>query len=196
MACGRTRVVSHVTCYNSPIRYIRCILDDLASAPVARQPLTAVTEAAPLGVDPNDKSAHNAQRFQLPAIAPHHLELLSRGGHEAFVRSSDVCADAEVSLAGPYPSNACRPPSAPCGVGAGPTSWPAIPTRQLPDGHALPPTRTSPTSRPPPRMGARWPIPPLPKGRNSKSSSLTIWLMILRSCRNVVSYHDPRILQT
>ena len=28
------------------------------------------------------------------------------------------------SLTGPYPADACGLPSAPCGVGAGPTSWP------------------------------------------------------------------------
>ena len=51
---------------------------------------------------------------------------------------SDGCADAEASLAGPHPVDACRSPSAPCGVGAGPTSWTAVPTWQPPDGHAPP----------------------------------------------------------
>ena len=149
---------------------------------MARQPLTAVTEAAPLrsqrlldldvrqrGVDPNDKSAGNAQQFQLPATAQHHQEVVSRGGHQAFVRPSDGLADAEASLAGPYLADACRPPSALCGVkitvSAGPTSWPVIPTRQHPDGHTLPPTRTSPARRRPPMMGTRWPIPVLPTGK-------------------------------
>ena len=102
---------------------------------------TAITEAAPLRsdrlldldtrqrvVDPNAKSAGKAQQFQLAATAPHHREVVSRGDHQAFVRPSDGCADTEASLAGPYPADACRPPSAQCGVGAEPTSWPAIPT--------------------------------------------------------------------
>ena len=45
-------------------------------------------------------------------------------------RPSDGCA-------GPYPADACRPPSASCGVGAGPTSWTAIPARHPLDGNAL-----------------------------------------------------------
>ena len=114
------------------------------------------------GMNPNSKSAGNAQRFQLPATAPYHREVVSRGSQQAFVRPSDGCADAEASLVGPYPADACRPPSVPCGVGAGPTRWPAIPTWQPPDGHAPPPTRTSPAIRRPPRMGTRWPIHLLP----------------------------------
>ena len=68
---------------------------------------------------------------------------------------------AEASVAGPHPADACEPPSALCGVSAGPTSWNAVPTWQPPDGHA-PPTRTGTASRRPPRMGTRWPIPLLP----------------------------------
>ena len=52
----------------------------------------------------NAKSAGKTQRLQLPATAPHHREVVSRGGHQAFVRPS------EASLAGPYPADACRPP--------------------------------------------------------------------------------------
>ena len=77
-------------------------------------------------------------RLQLSASAPHHREVVSRGGHQALVRHSDGCADAAASLDGPCPADACRPPSAPCGAGAGPTSWPAMPTWQSPDGHAHP----------------------------------------------------------
>ena len=104
----------------------------LSRRPVARQPLTPVTEAAPLrtdrlldpdarqrGVDPNAKSAGNTQRFQLPATTPHHREVVSRGGHQAFIPPSDGCANAEALVAWPYPAAACRPPSAPCGVGPG-----------------------------------------------------------------------------
>ena len=123
------------------------------------------------GLDPNAKSAGNAQWFQLPATAPHHREVVSRGGHQAFVRTSDGCADAEASLAGPYPADACRPPIAPCGVGAGPMSWTAVPTWQPPDGHALPPTQTSPASSRPPRTGTRWPIPLLPTGKPLRSET-------------------------
>ena len=119
------------------MRHHMAIAGERSRPPVARQLLTAVTEAALLrserlldldarqrGIDPNAKSAGNAQWFQLPATAPHHREVVSRGGHQAFVRPSDGCADAEVSLDGPYPVGACRPPSAPCGVVAGPTSCP------------------------------------------------------------------------
>ena len=107
--------------------------------PVARQPLTAVTEAVPLRserlldpdarqrrVDANAKSAGKAQRLQLPATARHYREVVSRGGHQTFVRPYDGCADVVASQAGTYHADACRPPSAPCGVGAGPTSCPAI----------------------------------------------------------------------
>ena len=117
---------------------------------MARQPLTPVTQAAPLrseclpdpderqrGVDANAKSAGNAHWLQLPAATPIHWEVVSRG-HQAFVRPSDGCANAEASVAGPYLEDVCRPPSAPCGVGAGPTSWNALPTWQPPDGHAPP----------------------------------------------------------
>ena len=71
----------------------------------------------------------------------HHREVVSRGGHQSFVRPSDGCANAEASVAGPYPADACRPPSAPCGVGAGPTIWTvgAVPTWHPPDGHTPPP---------------------------------------------------------
>ena len=93
-----------------------------------------------------------------------HREIVSRG-HQAFVRPFDGCANGEASLAGPYPADACGQPNAPCGVGAGPTSWPTIPTWQPPDGHAPPTTRTSPGSRRRPRIGTGWPIPLLPKGK-------------------------------
>ena len=76
--------------------------------PVARQPLAPVTEAAPLGseclldhdarqrgADANTNSAGNAQRLHLSATAPHHREVVSRGGHQAFVRPSDGCSDGE-----------------------------------------------------------------------------------------------------
>ena len=36
------------------------------------------------------------------------------------------------------PADAYRPPSAPCGVGAGPSNWTALPTWQPLDGHAPP----------------------------------------------------------
>ena len=158
------------TCY--PLHY------PSSQLPVARQPLTAVTEAAPLrsecllnpdtrqrGVDAYAKSVGNAQRLQLSATAPHHREVVSRGGHGAFVRASDGCADAEASLAWPYRADARRAPSAPYSVGAGPTSWTAIPTWQLPDGHAPPPKQSSPANRRPPRMGVRWPTPVIPTGK-------------------------------
>ena len=93
------------------------------------------------------KSAGNAQWLQLSAITPHHREVVSRGGHQAFVRPSDGCADAEESLAGPYPADARRPPSAPCSVGAGPTSWTTVPTWQPADGHTPTPKRSNPASR-------------------------------------------------
>ena len=73
--------------------------------------------------------------------------------------------DAEAPLARPYPADVCRPPSAPCGVGAGPTSWTAIPTWQHPDGHAPPTKGTTSASRRPPRMDTRWPIPLLSTGK-------------------------------
>ena len=38
---------------------------------------------------------------------------------EALVRPSHSCADTEAPVAGPYPADACRLPSAACGVGAG-----------------------------------------------------------------------------
>ena len=97
---------------------------------MARQPLTPVTQAAPLrseclldpearqrGVDVNTKSAGNSQWLQLPTATPHHREVVSRGGHQAFVRSSDGCADVEAPVAGPYPADACRPPSAVLALG-------------------------------------------------------------------------------
>ena len=162
----------------------------------SRPPLTAVTEAAPLrserlfdpdarqrGVDANANSAGNAQQLQLPAIAPHHREIVSRGGHQAFVRPSDGCADAEAPLAGTYPTDACRPPSAPWRCWRWPTSWSAIPTWQPPDGHAPPPTQTSPASRRPPRMDTRWPSPLLPTGKplrgETQTSSSTVDSMFI-----------------
>ena len=89
--------------------------------------------ARPRGVDANAKSAGNAEWLQLSATAPHHREVVSGGGHQAFLRPADGCADAEAPLAGPHPADACRPPSAPCGVGTGPTSWTAISTWQYHD---------------------------------------------------------------
>ena len=77
---------------------------------MARQSLTPVTQAAPLrseclldpdarqrGVDANAKSAGNAQ---LPAATSHHQEVVSRRGHDAFVRPSEGCADEKASVAG------------------------------------------------------------------------------------------------
>ena len=98
------------------------------------------------GVDPNAKSADHIQQFQLPATTPHNREVVTPGGHQALVRPSKGCANAEASVAGPYPAYSCRPPSAPCGVDAGPTSWTAVPTWHPLDGHAPPPKRTSPAS--------------------------------------------------
>ena len=110
---------------------------------MARQPLTPVTETTLIrseclldpdtrqrGVDTYANSADNAQRVQFPATASHHREVVSRGGQDGFVRPSDGCADAEEPVAEPHPANACRPPSAPCGVDAGPTSWTTIPAWQ------------------------------------------------------------------
>ena len=120
----------------------------------SRPALTPVTQVAPLrseclldpdarqrGVDANAKSAGNAFNSR-----QHHREVVSRGGHQAFVSPSDGCADAEASLAGPYPADACRLPIAPWGVGAGSTNWTALSTWQPLDGHAPPPRRTSPGS--------------------------------------------------
>ena len=119
-----------------------------------------VTEATPIrserlldldvrqrGVDTNAKSSGNAQWFQLQATAPHHREVVSRGGHIAFVRPSNGCLDAEAPMAGPYPADAHRPPSESCNVVAGQTSWTAIPAWQPADGHAPPTTRTSRANR-------------------------------------------------
>ena len=128
-----------------------------------------VTEAGPLhsehlldldarqrGVDLNVKSAGNAQRLQLPAATLHHREVvISRGDHQAFVRLSNGCADTDAPVVGPYPADACRPPSAPGGFGAGSTSWTPVQTWQPLDGHATPPKQTSPASHRPPRMGTR-----------------------------------------
>ena len=160
---------------------------------MARQPVTAVTKA------PHNlyaasvcstlthgseawvlTSAGNAERVQLPATTSHHREVVSRGGHHTFVRPSDGYADAEAPVAGPHPANACQPPSAPCGVGAGPTSWTAIPAWQHLDGRALPTRRTSPASRRPPRMGTRHPIPLLPTGKPLRGT--TPLMMMMRGC--------------
>ena len=92
------------------------------------------------GMNVNAKSAGNAQWLQLPAATPHHREVISRGGHQTFVRPSDGCANTEASVAGLYPADACRPPSAPCG--AGPTNWTALSTWQPLDGHAPLPNRS------------------------------------------------------
>ena len=35
-----------------------------------------------------------------------HREVVSRGGHDAFVRPSEGCADEKASVAGSYPANA------------------------------------------------------------------------------------------
>ena len=100
---------------------------------------------------------------------------------------SGGCADAEAPVAGPHPANACRPPSAPCGVGAGPTSWTAIPAWQPLDGHALPTRRTSPASRRPPRMGTRHPIPLLPTGKPLRGTT-PLMMMIGPVSRHVLSF--------
>ena len=95
-----------------------------------------VMEGEPL--ETNAKSTGNAQRIQLAATTPHHREVISRGGHPAFIRPPDGCAKAEAPVAAPHPADACRTPSAPCCAGAGPTSWAALPTWQPTDGHAPP----------------------------------------------------------
>ena len=41
------------------------------------------------GVDTNAKSYGNARRIQLPATTPHHREIISRGGHQAFIQPPD-----------------------------------------------------------------------------------------------------------
>ena len=55
-----------------------------------------------LGVDSNANTAGNTHRFQLSATAPHHREVVSRGGRQAFIQPSDGCTDAEASLVGTY----------------------------------------------------------------------------------------------
>ena len=94
---------------------------------------------------------------------------------EATTPSYDLHADgcADAPLAGPHPSDACRPPSALCGVGTGPTRWTAISTWQYPDGHALPTNGTTSASRRPPRMGTRWPIPLLSTGKPLRGATPT-----------------------
>ena len=139
--------------------------DQYQQASTIRSKCLFDADARQRGVDCYAKSAGNAERVQLPATTSHHREVVSRGGHHTFVRPSDGCADAEAPVAGPHPANACQPPSAPCGVGAGSTSWTAISDWQPLDGHALPTRRTSPASRRPPRMGTRHPIPLLPTGK-------------------------------
>ena len=146
--------------------------------PYSGDVVCTVTQAAPLrseclldpdarqrGVDANAKSAGNTQWLQLPAATSHHREVVSRGGYYAFVRPSEGCADEKASVARPYPADACRPPSAPCGDGAGSTNWTALSTWQPLDGHAPPPNRTNHASRRPPTMGTRQPIPLLPTGK-------------------------------
>ena len=81
-------------------------------------------------------------------------------------------------LAGPHSANACRPPSAPCGVGAGPTSWTTLPTWQPLDGRALPTRRTSPASRRPPRMGTRHSIPLLPTGKPLRGTTPMMMIIV------------------
>ena len=125
------------------------------------------------GVDANAKSAGNAERLQLSATSLHHREVVSGGSHHAFLRPADGCADADAPLAGPHPSDACRPPSAPCSVGTGPTRWTAISTWQYPDGHAPPTNGTTSASRRPPRMGTRWPIPLLSTGKPLRGATPT-----------------------
>ena len=96
-------------------------------------------------------------------------------------------------MAGPYTVDACRPPSAPCGVGAGPTNWTALSTWQPLDGHAPSPNRTSHASRRPPRMGKRQPIPLLPimikywVHHNNGIAFLSIVLGVLLLCYIEVS---------
>ena len=109
-------------------------------------------------VDANAMSADNGQWLQLSATTPHHREVVSRGGHQAFVRPSGGYANTEASVAGSYPADACRPPSASRVVGAVRTNWTAL------SQHGPLPTRTSPASRRPPRMNTRQPIPLLPAG--------------------------------
>ena len=93
-----------------------------------------------------------------------------------MMKINDDCGDgddAEAPLAGPHPSDACRPPSAPCGVGTGPTRWTAISTWQYPDGHAPPTNGTTSASRRSPRMGTRWPIPLLSTGKPLRGATPT-----------------------
>ena len=138
---------------------------------------STLADARQRGVDSYVKSAGNAERVQLPATTSHHREVVSRGGHHTFVRPSDGCADAEAPVAGPHHANACQPLCAPCGVGAGPTSWTAIPAWQHLDGRALPTRRTSPASRRPPRMGTRHPIPLLPTGKPLRGTTPLMMIM-------------------
>ena len=97
-------------------------------------------------------------------------------------RPADGCADTEAPLAGPYPADARRPPSAPCSVGAGPTSWTTVPTGQPADGHTPPPKRTNPASRRPQGMGTRWPIPLLSTGKPLRGETPRIIITTLWSC--------------
>ena len=60
------------------------------------------------------------------------------GLNDFIIRPHDGCAKAEAQVVGPHPVDACRPPSALCSVGAGPTSWTAIPISQPTEGHASP----------------------------------------------------------
>ena len=155
---------------------------------MARQPPTPVPEATPLcseclldlnarqrGVDANAKSAGNAERLQLSATSPHHREVVSGGSHHAFLRSADGCADAEAPLAGPHPSDACRPPSALLALGQrdGPPYQPGSILIDTP----LPLTELLYFSEPPTAEDGHEMAEPsplhrkAPKGRNSNSPS-------------------------
>ena len=129
-------------------------------------------DARQRGVDPNVKNAGNAQWLQLLQL--HRIS--GRSYREATKPSYNLltngCADVEAPVAGPYPADACRPPSAVLALGqrAGPPYQPdsllmdtpfpldELVLRAAEDGHETP--DSSPHYR-------KAPI----KGYNSKSSS-------------------------
>ena len=114
--------------------------------------------------------------LQFPLATTHHWEVVSRGGHQAFVRPFNGCADGDASVAGPSPADRLVRRVA---LALGQQNWTALPTWLPLDGHAPPLTEL--VIRPP-RMGTRQTSPSYTNLLRGEPPNIIISILVESNC--------------